>query len=57
MLDQFIFGHVGRISPEAPVPVVTYDHDQHRAGGAANVALNARSLGADGRARRRHWRR
>ena len=46
MLDQFIFGHVGRISPEAPVPVVTYDHDQHRAGGAANVALNARSLGA-----------
>ena len=46
MLDQFIFGHVGRISPEAPVPVVTYDHDQYRAGGAANVALNARSLGA-----------
>jgi D-beta-D-heptose 7-phosphate kinase/D-beta-D-heptose 1-phosphate adenosyltransferase len=46
MLDQFIFGHVGRISPEAPVPVVTYDHEQHRAGGAANVALNARSLGA-----------
>jgi rfaE bifunctional protein kinase chain/domain len=47
MLDQFIFGHVGRISPEAPVPVVTYDHEQHRAGGAANVALNARSLGAN----------
>jgi rfaE bifunctional protein kinase chain/domain len=46
MLDQFIFGHVGRISPEAPVPVVTYNHEQHRAGGAANVALNARSLGA-----------
>jgi rfaE bifunctional protein kinase chain/domain len=46
MLDQFIFGHVGRISPEAPVPVVSYDHDLHRAGGAANVALNARSLGA-----------
>jgi rfaE bifunctional protein kinase chain/domain len=45
MLDQFIFGHVGRISPEAPVPVVTYDHEQHRAGGAANVALNVRSLG------------
>ncbi len=47
MLDQFIFGHVGRISPEAPVPVVTYDHDEHCAGGAANVALNARSLGAN----------
>jgi D-beta-D-heptose 7-phosphate kinase/D-beta-D-heptose 1-phosphate adenosyltransferase len=46
MLDQFIFGHVGRISPEAPVPVVTYHHEQHRAGGAANVALNARALGA-----------
>jgi rfaE bifunctional protein kinase chain/domain len=46
MLDQFIFGHVGRISPEAPVPVVIYDHEQNRAGGAGNVALNARSLGA-----------
>jgi rfaE bifunctional protein kinase chain/domain len=46
MLDQFIFGHVGRISPEAPVPIVTYDHEQHRAGGAANVALNVQSLGA-----------
>lgn len=46
MLDQFIFGRVGRISPEAPVPVVTFDHEQHRAGGAANVALNARALGA-----------
>jgi D-beta-D-heptose 7-phosphate kinase/D-beta-D-heptose 1-phosphate adenosyltransferase len=46
MLDQFIFGHVGRISPEAPVPIVTYSHEQHRAGGAANVALNAHSLGA-----------
>ena len=46
MLDQFIFGRVGRISPEAPVPIVTYAHEQHRAGGAANVALNVRSLGA-----------
>jgi D-beta-D-heptose 7-phosphate kinase/D-beta-D-heptose 1-phosphate adenosyltransferase len=46
MLDQFIFGRVGRISPEAPVPIVTYDHETHRAGGAANVALNARALGA-----------
>lgn len=46
MLDQFIFGNVGRISPEAPVPVVAFDHDQHRGGGAANVALNARALGA-----------
>src|SRR5262245_61731590 len=46
MLDQFIFGTVGRISPEAPVPVVNYRHEQYRAGGAANVALNARELGA-----------
>ncbi len=45
MLDQFIFGHVARISPEAPVPVVAYDHEEHRAGGAANVALNVRRLG------------
>ena len=47
MLDQFLFGHVHRISPEAPVPVLEFDHDQHRLGGAANVAHNARSLGAD----------
>lgn len=46
MLDEFVFGHVSRISPEAPVPVVAFDHEQHRAGGAANVALNVRSLGA-----------
>jgi D-beta-D-heptose 7-phosphate kinase/D-beta-D-heptose 1-phosphate adenosyltransferase len=47
MLDQFIVGRVSRISPEAPVPVVAYERDEYRAGGAANVALNARSLGAD----------
>jgi rfaE bifunctional protein kinase chain/domain len=46
MLDQFIVGHVHRISPEAPVPIVAYDRDEYRAGGAANVALNARALGA-----------
>src|SRR5690349_6110472 len=46
MLDQFIVGHVSRISPEAPVPVVVFERDEYRAGGAANVALNARSLGA-----------
>ena len=46
MLDQFIVGRVSRISPEAPVPVVAYDRDEYRAGGAANVALNARGLGA-----------
>jgi rfaE bifunctional protein kinase chain/domain len=47
MLDQFTIGRVSRISPEAPVPVVAFDRDEYRAGGAANVALNARALGAD----------
>jgi D-beta-D-heptose 7-phosphate kinase/D-beta-D-heptose 1-phosphate adenosyltransferase len=46
MLDQFTIGRVTRISPEAPVPVVAYERDEYRAGGAANVALNARALGA-----------
>lgn len=46
MVDQFIVGRVNRISPEAPVPVVAFDRDEYRAGGAANVALNARALGA-----------
>jgi D-beta-D-heptose 7-phosphate kinase/D-beta-D-heptose 1-phosphate adenosyltransferase len=46
MLDQFVFGSVTRISPEAPVPVVEHRRDEYRLGGAANVAHNARSLGA-----------
>ena len=45
MLDRFIAGRVTRISPEAPVPVVTFDHESHRIGGAANVAHNIASLG------------
>src|SRR6266480_3648947 len=45
MLDHFIFGRVERISPEAPVPVVAFDREEFRAGGAANVAHNVRSLG------------
>jgi D-beta-D-heptose 7-phosphate kinase/D-beta-D-heptose 1-phosphate adenosyltransferase len=45
MLDQFIVGRVNRISPEAPVPVVEFDYDEYRAGGAANVAHNVRALG------------
>lgn len=45
MLDQFVVGRVNRISPEAPVPVVEYEHDEYRAGGAANVASNIRTLG------------
>ena len=45
MLDKFIVGRVTRISPEAPVPVVAFDHDLHRLGGAANVAHNVVALG------------
>jgi D-beta-D-heptose 7-phosphate kinase/D-beta-D-heptose 1-phosphate adenosyltransferase len=45
MLDQFVVGRVSRISPEAPVPVVEYDHDDYRVGGASNVANNVRALG------------
>ncbi|MGE5357775.1 MAG: D-glycero-beta-D-manno-heptose-7-phosphate kinase [Bacteroidales bacterium] len=45
MLDQFVVGRVNRISPEAPVPVVEFGHEEFRAGGAANVAANVRSLG------------
>ncbi len=46
MLDRFLIGRVSRMSPEAPVPVVVYDHDEYRLGGAANVAHNVRALGA-----------
>src|SRR5690242_3620897 len=45
MLDKFIAGRVTRISPEAPVPVVMFDHESHRLGGAANVAHNVTALG------------
>lgn len=47
MLDTYIFGHISRISPEYPVPVVDVTHEDHRLGGAANVALNTASLGAE----------
>ncbi len=46
MLDHYIWGNATRISPEAPVPVVEVSHDTYVAGGAANVAMNCRSLGA-----------
>ena len=46
MLDRFLVGQVTRISPEAPVPVVTFDHETNRIGGAANVANNVAALGA-----------
>jgi ADP-heptose synthase, bifunctional sugar kinase/adenylyltransferase len=46
MLDVYWWGHVERISPEAPVPVVALDKNEHRIGGAGNVALNLAALGA-----------
>ncbi|MEO6453176.1 MAG: PfkB family carbohydrate kinase [Ginsengibacter sp.] len=46
MLDTYWWGHVERISPEAPVPVVSVDKREQRIGGAGNVALNVQSLGA-----------
>ena len=45
MLDHFVIGRVERISPEAPVPVVQFDHEEFRLGGAANVAHNIAALG------------
>src|SRR5687767_1045390 len=46
MLDQFIWGNVSRISPEAPVPVVDFSHESYMPGGAANVARNLSALSA-----------
>ena len=47
MVDQYLLGKVNRISPEAPVPILRADERDRRPGGAANVALNLRSLGCD----------
>ena len=46
MLDTYMWGNVERISPEAPVPVVSLHHKEYRIGGAGNVALNCHSLGS-----------
>ncbi len=46
MLDRYWHGAVDRISPEAPVPVVRVSREEERLGGAANVALNVKTLGA-----------
>lgn len=45
MLDQFVWGNVSRISPEAPVPVVDFVRESYMPGGAANVARNLAALG------------
>ena len=46
MIDSYLWGKVDRISPEAPVPVVAVKKRENRLGGAANVALNLKSMGA-----------
>ncbi len=46
MLDAYLWGKVDRISPEAPVPVVTVHKRESRLGGAANVAINLSAMGA-----------
>jgi len=47
MLDHYLWGRALRISPEAPVPVVDVEREEYRLGGAANVAFNVVSLGAE----------
>jgi rfaE bifunctional protein kinase chain/domain len=46
MIDAYLWGHVSRISPEAPVPIVAVKKRANRLGGAANVALNIKAMGA-----------
>ena len=47
MLDEYLFGEVSRISPEAPVPIVRVQRERAVLGGAANVAANLRAIGAE----------
>jgi rfaE bifunctional protein kinase chain/domain len=46
MIDTYLWGSVGRVSPEAPVPIVSGVIEENRLGGAANVALNIKAMGA-----------
>src|ERR1700686_709225 len=46
MLDEFVYGEVSRISPEAPAPVIAVQRSETNVGGAGNVARNIASLGA-----------
>ena len=47
MVDSYMMGKVERISPEAPVPVVSVSNKMYRLGGAANVALNIAKFGTE----------
>src|SRR5512138_2939708 len=46
MVDSYLWGKVERISPEAPIPIVALKRRENRMGGAANVAMNIKSMGA-----------
>src|SRR5437879_9930866 len=46
MLDEFVYGEVSRISPEAPAPVIAVQRSETNVGGAGNVARNIAALGA-----------
>jgi len=46
MLDRYVYGEVSRISAEAPIPILSHDHEQTMLGGVGNVARNAAALGA-----------
>src|SRR5260370_34949540 len=46
MLDEFVYGEVTRISPEAPAPVIAVQRGETNVGGAGNVARNVASIGA-----------
>jgi D-beta-D-heptose 7-phosphate kinase/D-beta-D-heptose 1-phosphate adenosyltransferase len=46
MLDRYIYGDVGRVSPEAPVPILAVEREEQSPGGCANVAVNLAALGA-----------
>ncbi len=45
MLDRYVYGAAHRLSPEAPVPIVSIEYTEHRLGGAGNVSANIRALG------------
>ena len=47
MVDSYLWGKVERISPEAPIPIVALRKRENRMGGAANVAMNIKSMGAN----------
>jgi len=47
MVDSYMWGKVDRISPEAPIPIISINNKDNRLGGAANVGLNLKALGAE----------